>query len=56
MGTFKANNITNVELSQPNFNIVARNVQGSSNQGYLIGISAPQGSDIGSFGLIRIRC
>ncbi len=54
MGTFRANNITNVELSQPNFNIVARNVQGSSMQGYLIGISAPQGSDIGSFGLIRI--
>ena len=54
MGTFRANNITNVELSQPNFNIVARDLQGSAMQGYLFGISVPQGSDISTFALIKI--
>ena len=54
MGTFHANNVTNVELSQPNFNIVARNLQGSAMQGYLFGVSAPQGSNIGTFALIKI--
>lgn len=55
MGTFRANNVTNVELSKANFKIVARNLQGAAMQGYLIGISAPQGSDIGTVGLIRIN-
>ena len=54
MGSFRANNITNVELSQANFNIVARDLQGSAMQGYLFGVSAPQGSDVSTFGLIRI--
>lgn len=54
MGSFKANHVTVVELSQPNFNIVARGVQGSAMQGYLFGVSAPQISDIFTFGLIRV--
>ena len=54
MGSFRANNVTNVELSQANFNIVARDLQGSAKEGYLFGVSAPQGSDINTFGLIKI--
>jgi len=54
MGSFRANNVTNVELSEANFNIVARNVQGSAMQGYLFGISGIQGSTIGTFGLVRV--
>ena len=54
MGSFRANHVTVVELSQPNFNIVARDMQGSSIQGYLFGISVPQGSDINTFGLIKV--
>ncbi len=54
MGAFRADNLTNVELSQANFNIVARNVQGSAMQGYLFGISAAQGSGVGTFGLVRV--
>ena len=54
MGTFRGNNITNVELSQPNFNIVGRDLEGSSEQGYLFGLSAPQGSDVGIIGLIKV--
>lgn len=54
MGSFRANNVTNVELSKANFNIVARDLQGSAKEGYLFGVSAPQGSDINTFGLIKI--
>ena len=54
MGSFRANNVTNVELSKANFNIVARDLQGSAREGYLFGVSAPQGSDINTFGLIKI--
>ena len=54
MGTFLANNITNVVLSQSNFNIVARDLQGKAMQGYLFGVSAPQGSDLNTFALIKV--
>lgn len=54
MGTFRADNLTNVELSQANFNYVARNVQGSAMQGYLLGISASQGYGVSTFGLVRV--
>jgi hypothetical protein len=53
-GAFTANNITNVELSEPNFNIVARDMGGSAVQGYLLGISFTQGSAVSAFGLVRI--
>ncbi len=53
-GAFQATHVTNVELSQPNFNIVARNVSGTSMQGYLLGFSGPQGSSFGSFGLVKV--
>ena len=53
-GAFLANHVTNVELSQPNFNIVATDISGASMQGYLIGMSISQGSDITMFGLVKI--
>ena len=53
-GAFQANHVTNVELSEPNFNIVARNVSGAAMQGYILGISISQGSDVGAFGLVRV--
>ena len=53
-GAFHTNHVTSVELSQPNFNIVARDMNGSAMQGYLIGVSVSQGSDIGTFALIKI--
>ena len=54
MGSFRANNTTNIELSEANFNIVARNLQGSAMQGYLIGVSMQQFSDVATFGLIKV--
>lgn len=53
-GAFQANHVTNVELSGPNFNIVAKNVHGSAMQGYILGLSYSQGSDIGSFGVVKV--
>ena len=54
MGVFHANNITNVELSEANFNIVARDVQGSAMQGFLIGVGVQQYADVNTYGLIRV--
>jgi len=53
-GAFQAYHVTNVELSEPNFNIVARDMHGSAMQGYLIGASISQGSDVGIFALIKV--
>ena len=53
-GAFNSNNVTSVELSQPNFNIIARDVSGMSMQGYLLGISVSEGSGVGMFGLVKI--
>ena len=53
-GAFQTTHVTNVELSKPNFNIVVRDLQGSSMQGYLIGVSISQGSDVGTFALIKV--
>jgi hypothetical protein len=53
-GAFRATHVTNVELSEPNFNIIAKDVEGSSMQGYLIGLSYSAGSDIGTFALIKV--
>lgn len=54
MGTFRGNNTTNVELSKANFNIVATNLEGTAEQGYLFGLSAPQFGDVGIVGLIKV--
>jgi hypothetical protein len=53
-GAFQANHVTNVELSEPNFNIVARNVSGTAMQGYILGLSISQGSEVGSFGVVKV--
>ncbi len=53
-GAFQTNNTTNVELSRPNFNIVARGVNGTAMQGYLLGVSISQGANVGMFGLVKV--
>ena len=53
-GAFTSNNITTVELSQPNFNIVARDISGTATQGYLLGFSFFQGSEVSIFGVVRV--
>ena len=53
-GAFQANHVTSVELSEPNFNIVARGLSGTAMQGYLLGISISQGSDVNMFGFVKV--
>lgn len=53
-GAFQSNQVTTVQLSQPNFKIVARDVSGTSMQGYLLGVSVAQGAYVGMFGLAKV--
>ena len=53
-GSFLAQNVTNVELSEPNFNIVAKNLEGHSEAAFLFGVSFPSGSFTNTLALIRV--
>ena len=53
-GSFLANNVTNVELSEPNFDIVAKNVEGYSKASYLIGLTYSSGSIANTIALARV--
>jgi hypothetical protein len=53
-GTFLAHNVTNVELSKPNFKVVANNLEGYSKASYLIGFTFSSGSVSNTLALVRI--
>ncbi len=53
-GRFTATNLTNVELSQNNFRIVATNVYGEASAGYLLGLSGASGGEMQTFALIPL--
>jgi hypothetical protein len=53
-GSFLAQNVTNVELSEKNFKFVARNVQGYSKANYLFGLSYSAGQVTNTLALIRL--
>jgi hypothetical protein len=53
-GSFVAVNNTTVELAEPNFNIVAKNLQGSSEASYLIGFTYSQGTVTNTLALARV--
>lgn len=53
-GSFLAQNVTNVELSEPNFNIVAKNLEGHSDAAFLFGISVPSGNFTNTLALVRV--
>ena len=53
-GSFLAHNVTNVELSEANFKMVARNIEGFSTAGYLFGLSYSTGNMASTLALIRI--
>lgn len=54
-GMFVSMNQTNVQLSEPNYEIVAANVNGQASAGYLIGLSYGMGPAAGTIALIRIQ-
>jgi hypothetical protein len=53
-GTFLAGNLTTVELSEPNYEIVATGVSGTAKAGYLVGVSFSNGARSGSLSLARV--
>jgi len=53
-GSFIANNVTNVELSESNFKIIAENVQGTSEASYIIGFTYSTGNISNTLALVRV--
>lgn len=55
VGAFTAGNLTQVELSEPNYKVVATGVSGESEASYLIGVSFSNGPQSGSLSLFRVN-
>ncbi len=53
-GSFLSTNTTNVELSESNFNIVAKNVEGHAKVSYILGVSYSTGNMANTLALVRI--
>ena len=53
-GSFLAHNTTNVELADPGFNIVARNIEGYSEAEYIIGVGWSNGFMASTLAIARI--
>ena len=54
-GSFPSANVTNVELSEGNYEIVATNVEGRASAGYILGISGGFGfSQMQTLALVRV--
>jgi len=53
-GSFIAHNATSVELSDANFNLIARDLEGYSKADYLIGFSFSSGFMANTLALVRI--
>lgn len=54
-GAFYASNLTNVELSEDNYTIVATNLHGQSEAGYILGFSGSTGGYATTFALYRVE-
>ena len=54
-GAFYAGNLTSVELGENNYQIVATNVNGQAEAGYLIGFSGSQGGYATTLALFRVE-
>ena len=53
-GMFLAGNLTTVELSEPNYEVVATGVSGTAKAGYLVGVSFSDGQKSASVSLFRV--
>ena len=53
-GRFSSTNLTNVELSERNFQVIATNVYGEASADYLLGFSFAQGGETQTIALIPI--
>ncbi|MFP4620694.1 MAG: DUF6567 family protein [Bacteroidales bacterium] len=53
-GSFLAHNVTNVELSEPNFRIAAKDMEGHAKASHIFGVSYSMGSLSNTFALARV--
>ena len=53
-GVFPSANVTDVRLGSANYEIVAKNVAGEAEAGYLIGLSFANGMNSGTLALFRV--
>jgi len=53
-GIFPSANVTDVRLGSANYEIVAKNVAGESEAGYLFGLSFANGMNSGTLALVRV--
>jgi hypothetical protein len=53
-GIFAGSNVTDVQLQKNNFKIVARDISGEAQAGYLIGGTISSGMETHSFALVRV--
>ncbi len=53
-GSFLAQNVTNIELSRANFDIIAKDLEGSAYADYLIGVGTSVGAVSNTFALVRV--
>jgi hypothetical protein len=54
-GAFHSANLTNVTLEDDNFTVVARDVAGEAQAGYLLGLSYGVGSAMQTLALVRVE-
>jgi hypothetical protein len=54
-GMFLALNNTSVQLSEPNYEIIAKGISGTSKAGYLLGISYSLGASTNTVALARVE-
>lgn len=54
-GSFLAHNVTTVELAEPNFNYVAKNLEGHSFAAYLFGVTYSMGTMSNTLALVRVN-
>ena len=53
-GMFLSANVTDVELSEANYNIIATNITGSSSAGYIFGLSGGPGAQVSTLAIARV--
>jgi hypothetical protein len=53
-GMFLSANVTDVGLSEANYDIIAINVTGSSRAGYILGFSGGPAAQVGTFAIARV--
>lgn len=53
-GVFNTSHLTNVQLTEGNYRIIATNVSGEASASYILGVSGAVGTELRTFALVRV--